>query len=575
MKLQKKALPIGIDNFEKLRTDEFYYVDKTGLIRDLLYSKPEVTLFTRPRRFGKSLAISMLENFFSLKGDKHIFDGLKITEEIALCEKYMGKYPVISLSLKDVEATNYENAFQMAVMQINRAARQKGYLLHSNALSEEEKTACRKLQDSEMTEAVLCDSLRLLSELLEKHHGKKVILLIDEYDVPLAKANSGKNKYYDQMVSLLRRFFSATLKTNTSLKFAVVTGCLRVSKESIFTGMNNLNVVSITDKRFDEYFGFTDEEVQELLRYYDLMQRYEDTKRWYDGYQFGNQEVYCPWDVLNYCSRLLADPNEKPGNYWIDTSGNDVVMKLMRKSADKKTKDEIERLVAGEIIEKKIQENLTYAEIEDRIDNLWSLLFMSGYLTKRGETEDGLLKLSIPNLEVREIYVARIVEYFDEVVRKDGDTLNRFCDALKNGDAKSAETLFTKYLGKRISIRDTATRNHLKENFYHGVLIGILGIKETWTVTSNQETGEGYADVLIETDDEEEIGIVIELKYANDGDMDAACRRALAQIEDTNYAQILEEDGIQTILQYGIACYKKRCKVMVKKQDSGSSNIIV
>ena len=563
MDVRKKKLPIGIENFEDMMKEDFYYVDKTGLIADLLHNWGAVNLFTRPRRFGKSLNMSMLEHFFSLNGDKSIFDGLEISKEASLCEEYMGKYPVLSISLKGIDAWNYEMAFEMAVQIMKRVPAKVQYLLESDALSEQDKAEYCKLLDDNMSEAVFCNSLRVLSELLEKHHGAKVILLIDEYDVPLAKAHA--NGYYDQMISLIRNLLGEALKTNNSLKLAVLTGCLRISKESIFTGLNNLKVLTIADERFDEYFGFTDKEVRGLLEYYDAADHYDEVKRWYDGYQFGNAEVYCPWDVLNHCDRIRSESNVQPENYWINTSSNDAVKRFIQESANATTKREIERLVAGEIIIKEIHQELTYPEIYQTIDNIWSLLFTTGYLTQRGKAEGRQMKLAIPNLEIRDIYVTQIMEFFKENVRKDGDTLNRFCNALQKGDAEVVEKVFTEYLRRSISIRDTFIKKDMKENFYHGVLVGILGVKDRWGISSNREMGEGYADILAEPDTGD-MGIIIEVKYAYDGDLDAACKEALKQIAYTRYEDDLEDDGVEHILKYGIACYKKRCKVMLAER---------
>lgn len=564
MEMRKKKLPIGIENFEKLLSEDFYYVDKTGLIRELLNNWGEVNLFTRPRRFGKTLNMSMLEHFFSLDGDKSIFNGLDISKETALCEEYMGKYPVLSISLKGIDALNFETAFERAALLVRRAASKVYYLLNSDALNEQDKANYRKLLDDNMTEAIFGDSLRVLSELLEKHHGTKVILLIDEYDVPLAKAHA--NGYYDQMISLIRSLLGESLKTNSSLKLAVLTGCLQISKESVFTGLNNLKVRSVTDVRFDEYFGFTDMEVKALLQYYGYPDSYDMAKKWYDGYRFGNVDVYCPWDVLNYCDSLLDDKEAQPENYWINTSSNDAVKRFIQESANATTKREIESLVAGEVIRKEIHQELTYPEIYRTIDNIWSLLFTTGYLTQRGKAEGRQMKLAIPNLEIRDIYVTQIMEFFKENVREDGDMLNRFCDALQNKDVENVEKIFTKYLRRTISIRDTAVRTDMKENFYHGVLLGILGVKSQWGISSNREMGEGYADILAEPDTGD-MGIIIEVKYAHDGDLDAACAEALKQIEYTRYEADLEDEGVKNILKYGIACYKKRCRVMLAKNN--------
>ena len=564
MEMRKKKLPIGIENFEEIRKEDFYYIDKTGLIIELLHNWGAVNLFTRPRRFGKSLNMSMLEHFFSLDGDKSIFNGLEISKETALCEEYMGKYPVVSISLKGMDALNFERAFRMGARAVRRTAGEVQYLLESDKLSESDKLEYQSLLDSNMDESTFCDSLRILSEMLEKHHNTKVILLIDEYDVPLAKAHA--NGYYDQMISLIRSLLGEALKTNNSLKLAVLTGCLRISKESIFTGLNNLKVRSVTDVRFDEYFGFTDAEVKTLLEYYGYPDSYDVAKKWYDGYHFGNVDVYCPWDVLNYCDSLLDDKEAQPENYWINTSSNDAVKRFIQESANYATKREIESLVAGEVITKEIHQELTYPEVYQTIDNIWSLLFTTGYLTQRGKAEGRQMKLAIPNLEIRDIYVTQIMEFFKENVREDGDTLNRFCDALQNEDTENVEKIFTEYLRKAISIRDTAVKKEMKENFYHGVLLGILGVKTRWGISSNREMGEGYADILVEPDTGD-MGIIIEVKYAHDGDLDGACKEALKQIEYTKYEDNLEDDGVENILKYGIACYKKRCRVMLVKNN--------
>ena len=563
MEMRKKKLPIGIENFEKLRLENFYYIDKTGLIRELLNNWGEVNLFTRPRRFGKTLNMSMLENFFSLDGDKSIFDGLEISKETALCEEYMGKYPVVSISLKGIDAWSYETAYQMAVRVIIDAAAKFYFLLDSEKLNAHDKAEYQKLLDDTMNEGMFGSSLKLLSGMLEKHYGTKVILLIDEYDVPLAKSHA--NGYYDQMISLIRSLLGEALKTNSSLKLAVLTGCLRISKESIFTGLNNLKVRSVTDVRFDEYFGFTDMEVKTLLQYYGYPDSYDVAKKWYDGYHFGNVDVYCPWDVFNYCDSLLDDKEAQPENYWINTSSNDAVKRFIQESANYTTKREIESLIAGEVITKEIHQELTYPEIYQTIDNIWSLLFTTGYLTRRGKAEGRQMKLAIPNLEIRDIFVTQIMEFFRENVREDRDTLNCFCDALQNKDAENVEKIFNDYLRKTISIRDTAVRTGMKENFYHGVLLGILSVKNRWGISSNREMGEGYADILAEPDTGD-MGIIIEVKYAHDGDLDEACKEALKQIEYIRYEDDLSDDGVENILKYGIACYKKRCRVMLAEK---------
>ena len=555
---EKKRLPVGVENFEQIINDNYYYVDKTGMISELIRNGGMVNLFTRPRRFGKTLNMSMLEHFFSIERDQSIYDGLEISKDTKLCEEYMGKYPVISISLKGINAATYEDAFDFAVRIMKKVARNVQFLLGSDALSDYDKLEYKELLNNNMSEAAFCGGLKILSELLEKHYGTKVVLLIDEYDVPLAKAF--ENGYYDQMIFLIRSLLEQALKTNNSLKFAVMTGCMRISKESIFTGLNNLKVLSITDERYDEYFGFTDTEVREMLKYYEIEDHYEEVKNWYDGYQFGSVEVYCPWDVLNYCDKLKDHGDSFPENYWINTSSNDAVRKFIQMSDNFKTKREIEKLLAGGEITKEIHQELTYPEMYQSLENVWSLLFMTGYLTQRGRVDAKRYKLAIPNLEIRDIFQTQIMEYFKERVKKDGDMLSRFCDALKSGEETKVEEIFENYLKKTISIRDTFVRKASKENFYHGILLGILGVKEEWYVSSNQESGEGYSDILVETENSETV-ILIEVKYANDGNLDQACERALQQIEDKKYDEELRENGADKILKYGIACYMKRCKV--------------
>ena len=560
MSEKKKRLPVGVENFEQIIKDNFYYVDKTGLISELLLSGGMVNLFTRPRRFGKTLNMSMLEHFFSLEGDHSIFDGLEITKDTKLCEEYMGKYPVIFVSLKGINAAAYKDAFEFAVQIIKRVAGNFQFLLESESLSDYDKLEYRELLDSGMSEAVFCGGLKTLSALLEKHCGEKVILLIDEYDVPLSKAF--ENGYFDQMVLLIRNLLEQALKTNNSLKFAVMTGCMRISKESIFTGLNNFTTFTITDVDFDEYFGFTDQEVRDLSAYYECTDKYQNIKEWYDGYRFGNVDVYCPWDVVSYLRSLRANKEAVPQNYWVNTSGNAEVKEFIRQSKNATTKHEIERLMAGEIITKTIRPELTYKDMYNSIENIWSVLFTTGYLTHAGQVDAGSYKLRIPNAEIHNIFVMQIKEYFDESILKDGGILSKFCDALLDGNMKYVEEIFDSYLKKTISIRDTFVKKALKENFYHGILVGILGVKEGWQVSSNKETGEGYGDILIETEDGK-TGIIIEMKYADDGNLSGACETALKQIEEKQYDEIFRENGVNRILKYGIACYKKRCRVML------------
>lgn len=557
--MTKKKLPIGIENFEKMQLDKFYYVDKTYLIKELLDHWAEVTLFTRPRRFGKSLNMSMLRNFFDINGNQEIFNNLQVSQEKELCEEYMGKYPVVSISLKGINEQTYKKAIKMASRVIKGEVRKFQFLLDSKCLTEYDKQTYTELLETEADEDLLCSSLKILSELLEKHYGRKAILLIDEYDVPLAKAF--ERGYYDQMVIFIRNMFEYALKTNDSLQFAVLTGCMRISKESIFTGLNNLKVLSVADVQFDEYFGFTDTEVREMLEYYGLSDHYEDIREWYDGYQFGNAEVYCPWDVINYVDTLRFDPQAEPKNYWSNTSSNEAVKRFIRESDKVTVKREIEKLVAGEAIEKEIHQELTYKEMYDSIENLWSVLFTTGYLTQRGRATGDIFQLVIPNMEIRKIFTTQIMEYFKESVPKNGELLSTFCNALRNGETETIEKCLCDYLRRTISIRDTFVKKKLKENFYHGILIGILGYEESWSVSSNKESGDGYSDIVIESDDGE-MGIILELKYAQDGNLNAACEDALKQIESNNYIEVLEEDGVENIIKYGIAFYKKKCKVL-------------
>jgi len=562
---KKIKLPMGIENFEKIRKDGFYYIDKTGLIRELLSNWGEVNLFTRPRRFGKSLNMNMLKYFFEYGCDASLFEGLEIAGERELCETYMGKFPVISISLKGVNGRTFESARALLRTTIGTEAMRFQFLLESSRLTELEKTLYRQLVtiDTEnrqgyiMPQDVLSDSLRLLCGLLQKHYGEKVILLIDEYDVPLAKAQ--QSGYYDEMTDLIRNLFDHALKSNDSLKFAVLTGCLQISKESIFTGLNNPQVLSITNVQFDEHFGFSETEVRTLLEDYGLSRHFDTIKEWYDGYRFGKAEVYCPWDVINYCADLLADPDAPPSSFWANTSGNDIVREFIR-MAKPQTRREIEQLVAGESIAKKINQKLTYRELYASTDNLWSVLFTTGYLTQRERLADGAYLLAIPNLEIRQIFVEQILEWYQEEVRRDPSALDAFCAAFSKADADAVETYFNAYLSKTISIRDTAARKTKKENFYHGILLGLLSHREDWILDSNAESGEGFSDILIEIESEQ-TGIVIEVKYPADGDLETGCAEAMAQIEEKGYETRLLQNGMDTIIKYGIACYKKRCKV--------------
>ena len=562
----KKKLPVGVDSFSKLIRQNFYYIDKTDLLMNLLNNWAEVNLFTRPRRFGKSLNMSMMQTFFEIGCDKTLFDGLKISEEKELCQEYMGQFPVISVSLKGVEGQNFQEALAAMKWIIGQEALRFRFLLDSSRLSAEDKEIYRQLIEVGkgesglfiMSNDTLGASLKILSDLLCRHYGKGVILLIDEYDVPLDKAF--QYGYYDQMVSLLRIVFGNVLKTNSSLYFAVLTGCLRISKESIFTGLNNLKTLTITNAQFDEYFGFTDKEVREMLSYYELEEHYETMKEWYDGYRFGKTDVYCPWDAINFCDDLRADDEAYPQNYWSNTSGNAIVHRLLNK-ADSVTKNEIENLIAGNEIIKEIHQELTYSELDQSVENLWSVLFTTGYLTQRGRVDGRKYRLAIPNREIRELFITQIREWFRQTSRNDTGTLETFCQAFPQKNAAKIEELLNEYLWHTISIRDISGRVK-KENFYHGILQGLLRYKENWLIKSNAESGEGYSDILIEIP-ESRTGIIIEIKYAEGAAFDLSCHKAVEQIREKHYDAILLEDGMENIIKYGIAFYKKRCKVLL------------
>ena len=561
---------MGIENFERIRKDGFYYVDKTGLIRDFLESPAYVSLFTRPRRFGKTLNMSMLKYFFEIGNDSTIFDGLEIAGEKELCEKYMGKFPVISITLKGATGQNFEEARVMLRRIIGKEALRFQFLMQSDRLTETDRDQYRALIAMDttgaftMSDELLKDSLLTLSQLLQRHYGQNVVMLIDEYDVPLDKAY--QSGYYDSMVELVKVLFGNAFKTNDSLEFAVLTGCLRISKESIFTGLNNFNVYTVKDVQYNEYFGFSDAEVRKLLEYYGFTEKYDVIKKWYDGYRFGELEVYCPWDVVSYCHTLKMNPSEEPQNYWVNTSSNSIIRKFID-MADAATKDEIERLIGGGSIRKKIRQELTYRDLDSGIDNLWSILFTTGYLTQDGYHDNGMTGLVIPNREVRWIFEEQIQDWFKAETRKDLQMLENFCRAFEKNDTDAIEKGFTVYLRKTISVRDTSVRKDMKENFYHGVLLGLFAGMKGWKVKSNAESGDGYSDISVEVEDKD-IGIVIELKYAENAAFDNGCKEALKQVYDNNYEEALLDDGMTTIYRYGIACYKKRCKVVSGKGDS-------
>ena len=558
----KLMLPTGIEDFKEIRTDGYYYVDKTALIEQVLDKRSKVTLFTRPRRFGKTLNMSMLRYFFETGTDSKLFNGLYISQNAELCEKYMGKYPVIAISLKGVDADSYTKAKAQIIKIINREARRHRLLLKSEKLDSFDKELLTQLLSRNMEEDTITSSLQELTELLEAHFSKKVVVLIDEYDVPLAKAY--ENGYYNEMVLLIRNLFGNVLKTNDSLAFAVLTGCLRIAKESIFTDLNNFKVYSITNTEFDETFGFTNEEVRKMLVYYGLDSHFEEVKAWYDGYRFGNADVYCPWDVVNYCEDHKENTNAELQNYWMNTSGNEVIQHFVDSMNDPHmlTKSELELLVSGDTVVKQVDEMITYKELYSNIDNMWSTLFMTGYLTQRGKEPDGRYHLAIPNREICDCMVRRVLALFKRSVSQNQELLRSFCNAMLASDAGTMEHALTEYMGKTISIRDSFAKS-IRENFYHGLLIGILGSQGAWKATSNKESGDGFSDILIEVNEDDlRIGMVLELKYSKtENALDKECDDALQQIEDKNYDQELREKGYTKILKYGIAFYHKKCRV--------------
>lgn len=561
---RKLNLPMGIENFREMRTGGFYYVDKTGLIKTLLENPGKVNLFTRPRRFGKTLNMSMLKYYFEKGGDSTIFDGLEIAKEKELWEKYMGKFPVISVSLKEVAGKNFDMAKKILRSVLGDEAVRFTFLATSDKLTETERLQYKKLIELDahgeyaMSDEILSKSLLMLSRFLQKHFGQNTILLIDEYDVPLDKAYQAE--YYDDMVNLIRTLFGRVLKTNDSLQFAVLTGCLRISKESIFTGLNNFKVYTVKDVRYKEYFGFTDAEVRQMLEYYGFSDQYNAVKEWYNGYLFSNLGIYCPWDVINYCGDLRDESITEPQNYWVNTSSNDIIKRFLFK-ADAATRDEIELLINGGCIKKMIHQELTYKDLDSDIDNLWSILFTTGYLTQTEEDAEGISTLAIPNREIHWIFVQQIRKWFKDETRKDIQKLENFCRAFEKNDTATIEKEFTSYLRKTISIRDSNVRKDMKENFYHGILLGLFAGMNGWKVQSNAESSDGYSDISIEVEDRD-IGIIIELKYAENAAFDDTCKEALKQIHDKNYEEALFDDGMKTIYKYGIACYKKRCRVV-------------
>ena len=554
----KLKLPVGIENFEEIRKSGFYYIDKTRLIDQLLQNWGKVNLFTRPRRFGKTLNMSMLKSFFEIGTDSSLFEGLYISNNTELCNEYMGKYPVIFLSLKGVDGLTFSKSKEMLSEIIKEEADRHYYLKNSEKLTQEDRISFQSILTG--TDENIENSLKTLSRFLYKHYDRKTIIIIDEYDVPLDKAF--QNGYYKEMVALIKGIFGQALKTNDFLQFAILTGCLCISKESIFTGLNNFEVLSILNVQYDECFGFTDAEVRKILKDYGLSAHYADMKEWYDGYLFGNTDIYCPWDVIRYSKSLCMDEEAKPEDFWSNSSGNAIVRRFIDK-ADASTKNEIERLIAGEYIEKEISQELTYEELDDKIENLWSVLFTTGYLTQQGRTDDDRYRLAIPNKEIRNLFIKKVREWFRDASKNDGKALEEFCNAFIQKNSQKIEQLFGDYLWNTISIRDTAVAKEKKENFYHGILLGLLGYKSNWIIKSNAESGTGYSDILIEAPDNR-TGIVIELKYAENGNMDKACLDAIKQIEEKDYVGRLKQDGMRNFISYGIACYKKDCKVMLK-----------
>ncbi len=560
----KVKLPMGIENFREMRTGGFYYIDKTGLIKTLLDNSGKVNLFTRPRRFGKTLNMSMLRYFFETGSDTTIFDGLEIAKEEKLCREYMGKFPVISITLKGATGINYEEAKGMLRCIVGNEAMRFQFLLQSPLLTEIERRRYEALISIDkrgtytMSDELLKISLQTLSQLLQKHYGQDVIMLIDEYDVPLDYAY--RSGYYDAMVELIKVLFGNAFKTNDNLKFAVLTGCLRISKESIFTGLNNFKVYTVKDVRYKEYFGFTDAEVRQMLEYYGFSDQYDAVKEWYDGYLFGSLGIYCPWDVINYCGDLRDGSVIEPQNYWVNTSSNDIIRRFLSK-AKTSDRNDIEQLINGNSIKKTIHQELTYRDLDSDPDNLWSILFTTGYLTQSSAQTGDLTELVIPNREIRWIFVRQIREWFKWETKRNMEKLEAFCRAFLENDTTAIEEGFNAYLKKTISIRDTNVKKEMKENFYHGILLGIFGNMDGWDVQSNAESGDGYSDISVEVEDRD-IGIVIELKYAENAAFDNACKEALKQIRDRNYGEKLADDGMTTIRKYGIACYKRRCRVV-------------
>ncbi len=555
-----KKLPIGIDSFSKLREHDFYYVDKTGMIIELLQNWGEVNLFTRPRRFGKSLNMSMLKSFFEIGADKSLFDGLAISREKELCEKHMGKYPVLTFSLKQVQGLTYQDAEARMWSEISYEADRYRFLKDScklDAVDKELLISFRKKQGD------LAGAIKELSRILYMHYAQKVVILIDEYDVPLQKAE--QDGFYPEMVKLISGIFGASMKTNPYMEFAVVTGCLRVSKESIFTGFNNPKMHTIMDERYDEWFGFTDEEVKEMLRFYGKEEFYDLTKQWYDGYLFGKTYVYCPWDVINWCDKLVNTTKVVPENFWANSSGNEMIRRFADK-ADSVTKAELEQLLAGKTVWKKVNMELTYNELDSSVENLWSVLFTTGYLTYTGRSIDGKYELTIPNQEIQNLFRDIIDKWFKETIIGNRERIKVFFDALDTADADKLERCICAYLGRSISFLDGGKQSE-KESFYHGMMLGMLQMRDDWAVLSNREAGEGRADIITYSEWGEK-ALLFEFKYVKEyDDMLDAARLALEQIRDKNYDSFYAVSAAEKVTHIGIAFCKKRCKVLVEKKE--------
>ena len=557
--MEFKPLPIGIDNFEMLITRGYYFIDKTLLIKDLLDNKAAVNLFTRPRRFGKTLNMSMLQYFFenSSKDNSYLFENLNIMKVGQKYTSHMGQYPVINLSLKSAKQPNFELAYISIRRRIAEEYKRHEYILESEQL-QHEKERYLKILKEQGEEGDYIDSLYFLCECLEKYHNKKVIILIDEYDVPLE--NAFFEGFYDRMIAFIRSIFESALKTNSSLEFAVITGCLRISRESIFTGLNNLEIISVLNKSYSEYFGFTQDDLKVILKDYELLEKEELIKNWYNGYVFGNTEVYNPWSVVRFVKDLVTDLNTFPTSYWANTSSNSIVRSLIEK-ADTATKKEIELLIEGKTIEKPVHEDITYDEIYDTMDNLWNFMFFTGYFKKvneRMDSEDNrYLELSIPNREVKYIFRSKILKWFEEKVK--AKDLSKLYTSIINGEPQ----IFEEELGRLLI--ETISFNDAYENFYHGFVVGALANMHDYIVKSNREGGKGRSDLFIKSVSKRGIAIVIEFKIAkNIDDLEKRADDALKQIENKGYDMELRSEGYKNIIRYGISFCEKDCYIKMK-----------